>query len=194
MNTKNKKIKKRLIFLFVLLVIILACVSFMYIRSNNNSDNKKTEHSNTDQANATTTSDQPSAQNNYSGGDQRDPGNTISENRGTADVTDTGQPNNNETGGLTSSSGEITVFSPISNSVVGYNFTLSGKSSLSKISYRIIDNVSGMIATGELKTINNGFSGKINVKTTATEGRLDIFATKDDSTEYSNIEIPVRFQ
>jgi hypothetical protein len=42
--------------------------------------------------------------------------------------------------------------------------------------------------------VNGKFSGQITYTTNATAGRIDIFASRADGSEYSNIEIPVRFK
>jgi hypothetical protein len=66
-------------------------------------------------------------------------------------------------------------------------------SKLDLVQYRVIDSNSGVIATGNLKVVDGKFSGIVTYSSTATEGRIDIFAVKQDGTEYANVELPVRF-
>lgn len=150
----------------------------------------------TDNPAAKTTSDAPSAQENFTGGEEREPGNTLQENAGSGDVLDqngfidAGVDTSNPT---TSATGEISVFTPEPNTIISDGAVLSGQSSLSKITYRLIDSASGVIASGELSVVEGKFSGIIKFTTAASKGRVDIFGTKDDLSEFSNIEIPVRF-
>lgn len=148
---------------------------------------------------AKTTSEQPSAQENYTSTENDDnkslPGNTLGENRGSATVQDNGGSGSTQIASpIVSTTGEITVFSPGMNSLVKSGQSISGESKLSRVNFRIIDSISGVIASGELAVVNGKFSGTTSYTTNAKEGRIDIFGTKADGTEFSNIEIPVRFQ
>lgn len=145
---------------------------------------------------AKTTSTAPSAQADFSAGDSnKQPGNTQNENRGTALVEDTGNTNVETTSNaITSDTGEITVYSPSKNGVIAGGTVLSGKSTLPKVEYRITDSISGVIVTGSLVVKDGVFSGKISFDTNATDGRIDIFATRADLSEYSTVEIPIRFK
>lgn len=95
----------------------------------------------------------------------------------------------------TSQTGVITLYAPAKNSVVKKGNTISGKSTASAVSYRLIDDVTGVIAQGQLTVSNGQFSGTFDFNTTASEGRLDLFTTySDDGTESNNIEVPIRFK
>ncbi|MBA3758775.1 hypothetical protein H0X10_04075 [Candidatus Saccharibacteria bacterium] len=143
---------------------------------------------------AKTTSTAPTAQADFSDGDERLIADT-SRNEGI--IKDTG-------GNLTdipaesqwqkSSDGKITVYTPGKDSVVKNGDTLSGSSSLSQVSFRLIDDVTGVIAQGTLSVVNGNFSGSFDFSTTGTNGRLDIFNSSPDGIESSNTEIPVRFK
>jgi hypothetical protein len=144
-----------------------------------------------------TTSTVATAQDTFTDGNPREAGNTLSENKGSAVVSDTnGAINSNiDTSHPTvSKTGEISVFTPQSNALVNSGFTVSGLSSLSLVSYRVIDDVSGVISTGELRVVDGKFSGTLGFSTTAATGRIDFFGTKFDGTEYSSVEITVRFK
>jgi len=145
---------------------------------------------------AKTTSTARSAQADFSDGDpNKEPGNSLNENRGSAVVEDSESANVKATSNpITSNTGEITVYSPSKNSLVMDNTVLSGKSTLPKVEYRITDSISGVIVTGSLVVKDGKFSGKISINTSATDGRIDIFATRADLSEYSSVEIPIRFK
>ncbi len=153
---------------------------------------KQVTHDNQD---AKTTSTLPTAQEDFTGGDERQPGNTVRENEGTGNIEDRqGAVSEQTDPGVwtTSSTGEVTVQNPYPNKILRSGTEISGTSSLQKVSYRIIDSVSGVIAQGELTVVNGKFSGIINFSSSATEGRLDIFGAHSDGSEFSNVEIPIK--
>lgn len=187
---KKSKNKRMRVATAVLIVVIIAAAAWVAY-SKWFTDPKDVE-------NTVTTSEQPSAQADYNaGGDDNKeaPGNTLHEGGGSAGIAEgagSGAENTGEP--IVSSTGEITVYAPAQNSVVKSGQVVSGASSLPTVSYRIIDNVSGVIASGQLNVVDGKFSGKLNFDTSATEGRLDIFATKADGTEYSNIAISLELR
>lgn len=194
MNKKRinfpKLTKKRV--LLGLAIIIVVC-GLLFVLEKRGVINLRSEDT-PSEAEAQTTSTAPTAQSDFTGGDDRQPANTESENRGSGEVAD----NNGVIGSgvntanpVVSNTGQITLFSPRKNSTISSGQTVAGKSSLPTVSYRLIDSVSGVIASGELKVVNGSFSGTLNFTTTATEGRLDIFAAHLDGVEYSNIEVPL---
>lgn len=143
------------------------------------------------------TSDSPSAKSDFSAEDSvKQAGNTQTENKSEAIVADlqgsASKPGS--TSGVKSASGEITVFSPVPNSEIQESSEIYGTTTLSRISYRLIDNINGVIATGELSVVNGKFAGRLSFASNATEARVDIFSTKLDGTEFSNIEIPLRIK
>lgn len=143
-----------------------------------------------------TTSTTKTAQEDFTEGDYREPGNSLSENRGSGAVIDNNGNIENGTDTslpLVSDSGEISLFSPKANAIVNSGTSISGASTLPKVSYRLIDSVSGVLAMGDLNVVQGKFSGTLSFSTSATEGRLDIFGTKSDGTEFSNLEVMIRF-
>lgn len=111
----------------------------------------------------------------------------VSDTKGKVDTT----PDQDEW--ITSADKKISVYSPITNSILSSGSILSGQSTTNNISFRLIDNVSGVIAQGKISVVSGKFSGVFDFKTTATEGRLDVFFANDNGSESSTIEIPVRF-
>lgn len=141
-----------------------------------------------------TTSNEPSAQSDFTSDSDRKPVSStpapetaVNDTSGTAQAQPTASP-------LVSKDGAITVYSPTSNAVFTNGSSLSGKASVAKVSYRLIDDVTGVTATGELGVVNGNFSGKFSFATKATQGRLDVFQTGAGGVEKSIIEIPVRFR
>ncbi len=199
-RTTSPKRNKKKIFIILLVVIFIALlVVFILDRTNtvelfgNNSKPESTQ----EDKDATTTSKTPSAQSDYTDGDERQPGNTLNENKGTSVIRDTNGniPGSvNTSNPITSSTGEITAYTPGANSIVKSGQVVAGASTLPKITYRVIDDISGMIAMGDLSVVNGKFSGTIAFDTTAKTGRIDIFATKSDGSEYSTVEIPIKFR
>lgn len=143
---------------------------------------------------AHTTSSVPSAQADFTGGNDRQP---ASSDRNEGIVTDNdGQVSNTPPASQWTKSpdGQITVYSPAQNSILKKGDSLSGESRLQVVSFRLIDDVSGVIAQGSLSVVGGKFSGTFDFSTTATNGRLDVFYMSDDGVEKSNLEVAVRFK
>lgn len=190
-NKKNKKI------IITLLILALLGVTLVVSERLNITNFFGNNLDNLDAA-SKTTSTEPSAQADFSEGSNENKGeaaNSLKENKGSAVVSDQrGAGATPTTNPITSQDGNITLFTPGHGAVLKSGASLSGSSKLSLISYRIIDSASGVIASGELRVVEGKFSGTITFDTAASEGRLDIYATKTDGTEFSNIEVPIKFQ
>lgn len=190
-NNKPKSIKKVIIVILVLAAIFV--VSFLVWKLL--IKNPKTE-SQSDQV-SKTTSTAPTAQENFTDGTDREPGNSLGEDQGYGYVEENLTPPANipdKSNWITSSTREITVYSPTNNKQFKSGDSISGESTLSTVSFRLIDNISGVIARGQLQVTNGKFSGTFNFQTNATEARLDVFATDSQAAEFSNVEIPLRLQ
>ncbi|MCA9348509.1 hypothetical protein KC867_03810 [Candidatus Saccharibacteria bacterium] len=199
-KSQSKINKNKKIILLLVAIVLVAIISFIALHKTGKislfSQNNTTE-SNTEDKEAQTTSNTPTAQAEYSEGDEREPGNTVHENRGSSAINDTqgNIPSGISTNQpISSNSGEITVYSPVKESLLRSGQVVAGASTLPRVTYRVIDNVSGMIAMGELSVVNGKFSGTIDFDTSSQDGRLDIFATRPDGSEYSVIEVPIRFR
>jgi len=188
-NKKSKSNKKLFYFVIaVLLLVILAFVVYFQFFKDKNTNNSE-------DLNAKTTSIAPTAQENFTEGGDREVGEA--QDRGEVVVTDNqGSIDNtpDESQWTSSSTGEITLYSPSKNQVLENDSLISGETTLSDVYFRIIDNVSGVISEGKLSVVSGKFSGKVSFSTTATEGRLDIYSTRSDGAEISNIEVPVLFK
>ncbi|NCU40623.1 hypothetical protein EOL73_02600 [Candidatus Saccharibacteria bacterium] len=144
---------------------------------------------------AKTTSTAPTAQDSFTDGDRRDIPNRTSDSEGYV-KDDAGNiaslPPRSQWS--TSQDSNLIVYSPANGSVLNNGDVLIGETSeTEKVSFRLIDNISGVIARGEISVVDGKFSGTFIFSTTATIGRLDVFVTETDGKEISNIEIPVKF-
>jgi hypothetical protein len=188
MFKKNKKLLLTLLSFFVLMSIALVLVT------SNETSNNQSDISEEDLVK--TTSSAPTAQESFSEGDEEKINMTNSDEKGAASVIDNeGQVSSipNETAWTSSPSGDITLYSPVQNQQLKNGDTIAGESSLTTVTYRVIDDISGVISSGQLSVVNGKFSGNISFNTKATEGRLDVFGTKEDGSEFSNVEIDIKF-
>lgn len=186
---------KKKIFIAIIAILVLGVSVFLFVKK---PFSNSVSNINTDSTAAETTSTISSAQPDFSDNtseENKDPGNTLREDRGTATITDnSGSPSSSTSEPKTSETGEITVYLPFSNGVIKNGQEISGLSTLANVNYRLIDSVTGVIATGVLRVVDGKFSGTMSYETSAHEGRLDIFGTKADTSEFSAVEIPVRFE
>lgn len=192
---KKKRFFSRKRILLATLVVIISC-GVIFTLEKAQIINLYSKNSPTD-SDAKTTSTTATAQENFDEGDYREPGNSLSENRGDGNISDNNgaiDSNIDTTNPIVSATGEISVYAPLKDSTVSSGAQVAGTSSLSKVSYRLIDSVSGVIATGELNVVAGKFSGQLIFSSSAPEGRLDIYGIRDDFSEFSNIEIPLGFQ
>lgn len=193
-KNNNRPKKQLLIIGFIAVVLVVGVLFLLEKKSIINLYKQKMPAATKEDAK--TTSPTPTAQEDFQSGDIREPGSTLDENRGSGGIADTSGSLSgiDTTNPVVSATGEISLYVPRKQSTMTSGHTVAGASSLKTVSYRLIDSVSGVIATGELQVINGKFSGKLDFKTSAKEGRLDIYASRMDGTEYSNIEIPLRFE
>lgn len=201
MKTLKNLVKSKLFLVAAATILVVAGTGVALEKSGTTHftslSNKHLPKTSSDTSKAQTTSKAPTAQSNYSGGNSgRQAGNTLNENRGSGVVTDNegviSSPPSQSTWTV-SPTGQITVYSPAKNAVLTSGSIISGSSTLPIVSFRLIDNISGQISTGKISVVNGKFSGTASFNTNATMGELDIFGTKADATEFSNISIPVRF-
>jgi type II secretory pathway pseudopilin PulG len=183
---KNKKRSKKIIITLAVFFIVMAgFLIYRYVVVDKQQLVDKDTKS---------TSDIESAQSEFSSAGDREPAGA--QTKPETSVNDTGgsaQPQSTSAP-LVSKDGAITVFSPANNAVFTSGSSLVGKSTDAKVSYRLIDDVSGVTTTGELGVINGNFSGKFSFSTRAAQGRIDVFQTGPGGVEKSIIEIPVRFR
>jgi hypothetical protein len=177
-TTTNRKI---ILAMVIILIVASGVIGYLWLNRQSAGESVKT------------TSKEPSAQSSFTNGGKRE---VVQSNKNEGIITDTGgnvsslPPSSDWS---SSASGVITVYSPAKNSILSTGQALLGESSADRVSFRLIDSVSGVIAQGSIGVVNDKFSGSFSFKTTAQEGRLDIFTTSSDGVESNLVEIPVRY-
>ena len=188
----SRKNNKKVIYPLLILVVLVGI--FFVLRQMNafHLFSQPASTVSTSDKSAHTTSTLPTAQSDYTGGSPRStqttdiaPG-TVADNQGQVSTTPP------STQWSTSPNGAITVYSPVQNSVLHSGDTLSGAATGDRVSFRLIDNVSGVISQGSLSVVNGKFSGTFNFSTKATEGRVDVFNQAADGTESNNVSVQVK--
>ena len=144
---------------------------------------------------AQTTSTLPSAQNKYKGDNRHTTDVVSSSNDKGGAVDNKGDSNTNTSGGSVSASGLVTVLSPVSNQLFGSGSVLRGRvNNLTKVQYRVVDDVEGVVAQGSLDVVNGSFSGTMQFTSKGTTGRVDVFTYDQSYDERNNVQVPVHFK
>ena len=143
---------------------------------------------------AKTTSTAASAQEDFTGGTDKQPS-TANTSEGTV------KDNNGSVGTVPSASTwtvssdkAITVYSPAKSGLVSTGFTFSGASTHQTVEFRLIDDVSGVIAQGSVKVSGGKYSGTFSFTSKGTAGRLDVYSANEDGVESSSVSVPVRYK
>lgn len=112
----------------------------------------------------------------------------------TGGVVDTGGKNvTSQSGGVSSQSGNITLYSPVPNQKVTGTIAVKGAAKTSVVYYRINDNVSGMIGSGQLLVNNGFFSGTLAANTTATKGSFEVYSFDSHGREIDNLSVELQY-
>ena len=174
-----------------LIIGVLVVVSFiLFNRAENSSVVQPSEILDNE---SQTTSDQPTAQSDFSDGDDsRYPAKSTSGN-GSATVQDNGDFSTS-TNPSVSDDGKTTVYVPENGSVIASGSSISGITDNDNVYFRLIDDKIGLIGEGQLPINDGKFSGTLNIESQGSEGRLDIFSRKPDGVEFSNVSLDVRFE
>ncbi len=189
-NEASKRVKTRRTKLMVLVVLSLAALlTVLSLTGQIHLFGKESSSKDI----AQTTSKVPSAQNDFSSGSERSTATTDKIEGVVNDTEGRDIPETPSEQWTKSPDGSLVVHAPYSNKSLVAGDILSGASSGSRVSYRLIDNVSGQIAQGSLRVVDGKFSGVFEFSTKATEGQVDVFNQAPDGTETNNISIPVRF-
>lgn len=176
------------------LVVSLLLIAILFILEKKQIINLYSKPAEVPTSEAKTTSTAPTAQADFTDGNER-PITRNEKQEGLVQDTSGNVPSiPNQSHWSSSADGAITVYSPAKNSLITTGGSITGTSSMPNISFRLIDDVNGVIAQGSLSVVNGKFSGTFNFSTGGTNGRLDFFSAAADGTESSNIEIPVRFK
>lgn len=187
--------RKRKIFLSLGLILLLAFLTLMILEKTHTTDLIKmpgnTKITAKDKP-AQTTSKEPSAQSTFSNGQPRS---TTTTNKTEGIVTDkhgTIPSTPDESLWSKSANGSLVVYSPTQNTTLTSGQSISGSSTSNRVSFRLMDNITGVISQGSISVVNGKFSGTFNFSSKATEGRVDFFTATPDGVESNNVSIPVR--
>jgi hypothetical protein len=92
-----------------------------------------------------------------------------------------------------SSSGVITLRSPITGSTLHPGDTVSGTAKIGSVQYRLVDETVGVLAQGSLSVVNGKFAGTLQFSPRGTTGRLNIFSfDSKNGAEINRVEINLR--
>lgn len=94
----------------------------------------------------------------------------------------------------TSSSGNITLYSPAAGGSLKNGSEISGSAKVGTIRYRLIDDKTGQLAQGSLSVVNGKFSGSLQFRPDSSSGKLDIFSYTASYAEINRIEIKVNLE
>jgi phage-related tail fiber protein len=189
--TNNNKI----ILASLLTTLVVAVLVYFVLLDGKGSNNDAKEQATTQEGQeAATTSSAPTAQADFSGAsDDREPGNSLSEDNGASTVEDTDTVVSSENP-IFSEDGKTILSSPANGQAIETGTIISGSTDNDNVFYRLIDSKSGLTGEGELAINDGTFSAKLNIDSRSTEGRLDVFSRNSDGTEYSIIYVDVRFE
>jgi len=184
----NKKLK---ITLLIPLIVVLLVIGFILNKYVFNS--KPIHYTET----AKTTSTAPSAQSDFPGGDKPLPDQTPSSTTTTTDnngvINQEVPPSQDWSHSKDGTS--VIVYSPAANNTIPKTGTIFGQAASATVSYRITDDVTGVISQGIANVVSGKFSINYSLQTTAVSGDIEVFNQKDsNSPESNNVFIPVRFK
>jgi len=147
-----------------------------------------------DESVAKTTSKRPTAQSNYTKGDNKSTPtrNNIPEGGAVANTNPVSTPPTSQQ--VSSESGAITIYSPASEETIKSGSVVSGKASVSKVYFRLIDDAVGMIAQGPIDVTNGTFSAILQFTAQGKNGVLKLYSI-DDATkrEINQVKVNVKY-
>jgi hypothetical protein len=177
-SSRNKKV-----IVIVVLIALVAVGAALYVKAN--------------QPKSATATYNPQTKVNYPGSSDQS-GGVVDNNQNTPTTHATTAPAATPTpSSASSTSGVITLNSPLANAKIGNGTTVSGTATgLSQIEYRIEGTNQGQLATGPLNVVNGQFSGTIQGLNTsgATTGTFEVFDFKNgNGPEENGVTINVSF-
>lgn len=139
-----------------------------------------------------TTSHEKTAQNDYTGGDNRPSHEGTGTNQGGATDNKGDKTAIPDEIGAVSSSGVLSVVAPVSGGSLGSGDTLRGTAKgIARVQYRVIDDQVGVVAQGSLQTVNGTYSGTLHFDARSTSGRVDVYSYDSQYQEVNEVQIPV---
>lgn len=181
-SKKSKVSAKTAIFIVAVVMALAAGAAYYFYKKNQDKG-------------AETTSTAETAQRDYQDGNERESAQSGGSSQGGVvdNNGDTQKPPTDTTVGTTSSSGAITVWQPVGQSLIGTGETIRGKATVPVVQFRVIDDEVGVIAQGELKVVDGVWSGIMRFNSVSGSGSIQVYSLNDQSVEENNISIPVTF-
>ena len=112
---------------------------------------------------------------------------------GTGVIDNNGSSAENNSGGISSTSGDITLYTPSEGQTLSTSLSVSGTAKVESVHYRIKDNINGVIGQGELNVVNGTFGGELKVNTTATSGSFEIYSMDQQGREINHVKVNVKY-
>ena len=177
------KSRSKLLWFFVAIVALAAIGGVYLYQTSRNGDSSD---------NAKTTSDLPTAQADYNNDSKNEPDrNDVSD--GGATNTPATDPTTPSSQWTTSESGVVTVYAPIQGAIFKNGSVLSGAAKALTVSFRLVDNQVGQIASGTLDVKNGKFSGTLSFASKGSSGVLKVYTTNSDGSEVNVVKVNVKF-
>lgn len=146
---------------------------------------------------AQTTSTAPSAQDDFPGGNKPVPPTTPEPSASGTDQngsTDSQTPDQS-TWSTSKDGTSIVVYGPAQNSLFTSGSSVFGSATSDTVSYRLSDNVSGLLTSGTANVVDGKFSIKLSFTSSASAGNIEIFNQQNlYGPESNNVLIPVKFK
>ncbi len=186
---KITKIQKNKSFYFfalsVLAVMLVGYIVYAYINHSWPFPKNTTQTTSTDQSTIDS-----SIEDSVRGGSGSGQGNADAANGGVVDTKGEAKPTGE---GVSSASGDITLYSPIPDQSINDSIVVSGTANSKTVYYRISDNLRGMIGNGQLEVVRGSFSGNLSVTTSAEYGYFEVYTFNDAGQEINNVSVKVTY-
>lgn len=189
-----KKLKNKKIILIIVLVLLVAAAPFVYVYGFGGNlfgwskfyDDDNTRPGVNKPRDAEDDEMKREGNQNHSAGDADSSGDT--------NVVDgEGEGVNEGDSGAQSESGDITLIAPADGQRLQNGDTIRGRADTSSVSYRLEDDVRGVIGMGELQVKDGKFSGQLSLNTSGKNGTLDVYSFDSQGREINNIRIKVTY-
>ena len=198
-NKPKKRINTKKTIITLLVIALLAVFGYVAYAYTNDmwpfTNSQSSENSPESEDKINESDNDPSLNSNKKDQDEAlKEGNKIQGNHETAGsgVTDNNGKGVKNTGGVTSDSGNITLYTPTNNQEVSTGVSVTGKTNASNIHYRLSTS-SQQIALGELSVVNGKFSGDIVVNGVddGETGTFEVFSFNTKGQEVNNVRVKV---
>lgn len=95
--------------------------------------------------------------------------------------------------GVSSSSGNITLYSPSQGETLSSSIAVKGSAKVNSVYYRMKDNINGVIGQGELTVVNGTFGGELRIHTEASSGSFEIYSLDQQGREINHVKVNIKY-